>query len=226
MAEPTIFVVDDDEAVRHSLHMLLTAQGFSVNTYPSAQEFLDAAVVCGEGVLLLDVRMPGLSGLDLQAKLRAKRDHLPIVFITAFGDVPLAVDAMKAGAVDFLEKPFTKAAILNCIGRALNLGTQVRTEDRFAADAKTRVESLTPRERQVLERVVSGRQSKAIAFDLGISVRTVENHRARIMGKMEAESVSHLVRMALAAGVVPGEPHPSSIGKRSAFGRRDPRLAR
>ena len=214
MAEPTIFVVDDDEAVRHSLHMLLTAQGFSVNTYPSAQEFLDAAVGGGEGVLLLDVRMPGLSGLDLQAKLRAKHDNLPIVFITAFGDVPLAVDAMKAGAVDFLEKPFTKATILDCIGRALSLSTQVRVEDRFSADAKTRVESLTPRERQVLERVISGRQSKIIAFDLGISVRTVENHRARIMGKMQAQSVSHLVRMALAAGVVSCAPWPSETDNR------------
>ena len=209
MAEPTIFVVDDDEAVRHSLHMLLTAQGFAVRTFPSAQDFLDAAAVRGEGVLLLDVRMPGLSGPDLQAKLRAKHDNLPIVFITAFGNVPLAVDAMKAGAVDFLEKPFTKATVLECISRALNLGTQVRTEDRFAADAKTRVESLTPRERQVLEQVVSGRQSKIIAFDLGISVRTVENHRARIMSKMQAQSVSHLVRMALAAGVVSCAPRPS-----------------
>lgn len=214
MAKPTIFVVDDDEAVRHSLHMLLTAQGFSVNTYPSAQEFLEASGVHGEGVLLLDIRMPGLSGLDLQAKLRAKHDNLPIVFITAFGEVPLAVDAMKAGAVDFIEKPFTKAAILDSIGRALDLGAQARSEDRFAADAKVRVESLTPRERQVLELVVTGRQSKKIAFDLGISVRTVENHRARIMGKMQAQSVSHLVRMALAAGGVSGAPCPSEADNR------------
>lgn len=214
MAEPTIFVVDDDEAVRDSLHMLLTAQGFAVKTFASAQEFLDAPVVLGEGVLLLDIRMPGLSGLDLQKKLRARRDNLPVVFITAFGDVPLAVEAMKAGAVDFIEKPFTKALILNSIGRALDLGAQARSEDRFAADAKVRVESLTPRERQVLERVVTGRQSKIIAFELGISVRTVENHRARIMGKMEAESVSHLVRMALAAGVVSCAPHPSDTGNR------------
>jgi FixJ family two-component response regulator len=189
--------------------MLLTAQGFAVDSYASAWEFLDASVVLGEGVLLLDVRMPGLSGLDLQAKLRAKHGNLPIVFITAYGDVPLAVNAMKAGAVDFIEKPFTKAAILDSIGRALSLGAEARTEDRFTAEAKVRIERLTPRERQVLERVVSGRQSKIIAFDLGISVRTVENHRARIMGKMEAQSVSHLVRMALAAGVVPGAPYPS-----------------
>jgi len=214
MAEPTIFVVDDDEAVSHSLHMLLTAQGFAVKTFASAQEFLDAPVVLGEGVLLLDIRMPGLSGLDLQKKLRARRDNLPVVFITAFGDVPLAVEAMKAGAVDFIEKPFTKALILNSIGRALDLGAQARSEDRFAADAKVRVESLTPRERQVLERVVTGRQSKIIAFELGISVRTVENHRARIMGKMEAESVSHLVRMALAAGVVSCAPHSSDTDNR------------
>jgi FixJ family two-component response regulator len=214
MAEPTISVVDDDEAVRHSLHMLLTAHGFAVDTYASAQDFLDAPSGGGEGVLLLDIRMPGLSGLDLQKKLRARRDNLPVVFITAFGDVPLAVEAMKAGAVDFIEKPFTKAVILNSIGRALDLGAQARSEDRFAADAKVRVESLTPRERQVLERVVTGRQSKIIAFELGISVRTVENHRARIMGKMEAESVSHLVRMALAAGVVSCAPHPSDTGNR------------
>jgi two-component system response regulator FixJ len=212
MTEPTIFVVDDDEAVRHSLQMLLTAQGFAVNTYASAQEFLDAAVDLDAGVLLLDVRMPGLGGLDLQAMLRAKRDNLPIVFITAYGDVPLAVDAMKAGAVDFIEKPFTKKAILDSIGRALDLGAQARTEDRFTADAKNRFGSLTPRERQVLERVVSGRQSKTIAFELGLSVRTVENHRARIMGKMGAMSVSHLVRMALAAGVVSYAPHPSDTG--------------
>lgn len=214
MAEPTISVVDDDEAVRHSLHMLLTAHGFAVDTYASAQDFLDAPSAGGGGVLLLDIRMPGLSGLDLQKKLRARRDNLPVVFITAFGDVPLAVEAMKAGAVDFIEKPFTKAVILNSIGRALDLGAQARSEDRFAADAKVRVESLTPRERQVLERVVTGRQSKIIAFELGISVRTVENHRARIMGKMEAESVSHLVRMALAAGVVSCAPHPSDTSNR------------
>jgi len=214
MADPTVFVVDDDEAVRHSLHMLLTAQGFAVKTYASAQAYLDSQDVLREGVLLLDVRMPGLSGLDLQAKLRTKHDNLPIVFITAFGDVPLAVDAMKAGAVDFIEKPFTKAAILNSIGRALDVGAQARSEDRFAADAKVRFESLTPRERQVLEHVVTGRQSKTIAFDLGISVRTVENHRARIMGKMQAQSVSHLVRMALAAGVVSCEPCPSETDNR------------
>ena len=214
MADPTIFVVDDDEAVRHSLHMLLSAQGFAVDTYASAQDFLEAPVVLGEGVLLLDVRMPGLSGLALQAKLRAKQNSLPIVFITAYGEVSLAVNAMKAGAVDFIEKPFTKEAILDSIGRALSLGAQARTEDQFSAGAKAHIASLTARERQVLERVVIGQQSKIIAFDLGISVRTVENHRARIMGKMEAESVSHLVRMALTAGVVPGAPHPSDSGNR------------
>ena len=204
MAEPTVYVVDDDEAVRHSLHMLLSAQGFAVKTYASAQAFLDAPAVSSEGVLLLDVRMPGVNGLELQAKLRGgDKGNLPIVFITAYGDVPLAVDAMKAGAVDFLEKPFTKAAILDSIGRALGLGVRSRGDDRFVGEAKARLESLTPREKQILERVIAGRQSKMIAFDLGISVRTVENHRARITAKMGAESVSHLVRLALAAGVAP-----------------------
>ena len=204
MAEPTVYVVDDDEAVRHSLHMLLSAQGFAVKTYASAQAFLDPPAVSSEGVLLLDVRMPGVNGLELQAKLRGGgKGGLPIVFITAYGDVPLAVDAMKAGAVDFLEKPFTKAAILDSIGRALGLGVRSRGDDRFVGEAKARLESLTPREKQILERVIAGRQSKMIAFDLGISVRTVENHRARITAKMGAESVSHLVRLALAAGVAP-----------------------
>lgn len=214
MAEPRIFVVDDDEAVRHSLQMLLTTQGFAVDTFASAQEFLEDSAIDDEGVLLLDIRMPGLSGLDLQAKLRDRHSDWPIVFITAYGDVSLAVKAMKAGAVDFLEKPFTKEAVLDSIEQALSRGAQARTEDQFAAEAKLGIASLTPREKQVLEQVVSGRQSKVVAFDLGISVRTVENHRARIMTKMNAESVSHLVRMALAAGVVPGAPHTSDAGNR------------
>ncbi len=208
MAEPTIYVVDDDEAVRHSLSMLLIAQGFKVETYASARAFLEPTVVPREGVLLLDVRMPGLNGLDLQRELQTQPGTgLPIVFISAYGDVPLAVDAMKAGAVDFLEKPFTKAAILGSIDRALRIGGRVRGEkDALAHGAKTRLAHLTPRERQVLDRVVAGRQSKMIAFELGISIRTVENHRARVMAKMKAESVSHLVRLAFAAGVVPVVP--------------------
>jgi two-component system response regulator FixJ len=222
MAEPTVYVVDDDEAVRHSLHMLLTAQGFAVKTYPSAQAFLDAPVVAEDGVLLLDVRMPGVNGLELQAKLRGReKGGLPIVFITAYGDVPLAVDAMKGGAVDFLEKPFTKAAILDSIGRALSLGIRTRSDDQFVGEAKARLESLTPREKQILERVIAGRQSKMIAFDLGISVRTVENHRARITAKMGAESVSHLVRLALAAGVAPDASRRSHTNDRRAVDDRD-----
>lgn len=199
---PTIFVVDDDHAVRESLQMLLEAQGFSVETYDSAQAFLEAFTTPREGVLLVDVRMPKLSGLELQARLAARQVRLPTVFITAYGDVRQAVSMMKAGAIDFIEKPFRKEEILAAIHRAIELTSLSRTKDQFTAEAKVRIGLLTPREKAVLERLLAGQQNKTIGREFGISVRTVENHRARIMEKTGVHSLSQLTRMALAAGII------------------------
>lgn len=201
--EPTIFIVDDDEAVRDSLKALLESAGLKVQAYGSGQEFLNANDPSRSGCLLLDIRMPDMSGLEVQEELVAKQDNLPIIMITGHGDIPIAVKAMKAGAFDFIEKPFKDEVILDSLRRALGLDEQFRRKESSAIDVGARVALLTPRERDVLEQLVIGRQNKVIAFDLGISPRTVEVHRARVMEKMKARSLSHLVRMALAAGINP-----------------------
>lgn len=199
-----VFIVDDDEFVRDSLQALLEASGYTTDLYESGVEFLSAAKRVGRGCVLLDVRMPKMDGLEVQAQLRELRPDLPVAIITGHGDIPLAVRAMKAGAVDFVEKPFAESVLLECVERALGMVARAEQADAFGDAARESLKKLTPREHDVLVQLVIGRPNKVIAYELGISPRTIEIHRARIMEKMGAESLSHLVRLALAAGVDPG----------------------
>ncbi len=197
--EPTIFVVDDDAGVRDSLRMLLRAIGRRAETYASAEEFLQSYTSERPGCLILDLRMPGMSGLELQEELSRRGSALPIIFITAHGDVPSAVDAVKGGAVDFIQKPFRDEELIDKIDQALQQNARARTESEEIAKVRARIASLTPREREVMEIVVAGKKNKAIAAELGLSERTIEIHRARVMKKMGAESVAEVVRMVLLA---------------------------
>ena len=199
-ARPTIFVVDDDMAVRDALKLLLRSVGQAVETYGSAQEFLDAYSEDRPGCLVLDIRMPGMSGLELQQKLNEKHSILPIIFITGHGDVPMAVEAMQAGAVDFIQKPFRDQDLIDRINQALEKDANNRAALGERNDIRKRLETLTPREREVLDLVVHGKANKVIAGDLKLSQRTVEIHRARVMEKMQASSLAHLVRMVLEVG--------------------------
>jgi two-component system response regulator FixJ len=194
---PMIFVVDDDAAVRDALKLLLRSVGQSVETYASAQEFLDAYSEDRPGCLVLDIRMPGMSGLELQQKLNERHSILPIIFITGHGDVPMAVEAMQAGAVDFIQKPFRDQDLIDRINQALEKDANNRAALGERNDIRKRLETLTPREREVLDLVVHGKANKVIAGDLKLSQRTVEIHRARVMEKMQASSLAHLVRMVL-----------------------------
>ena len=199
-ARPTIFVVDDDAAVRDALKMLLRSVGQAVETYGSGQEFLDTYSEDRPGCLVLDIRMPGMSGLELQQKLNEKHSILPIIFITGHGDVPMAVEAMQAGAVDFIQKPFRDQDLIDRINQALEKDLSNRAALGERNDIRRRLETLTPREREVLDLVVHGKANKVIAGDLKLSQRTVEIHRARVMEKMQASSLAHLVRMVLEVG--------------------------
>lgn len=197
---PTVFVVDDDAAVRDALKLLLRSVGHAVETYGSAQEFLEAYGEDRPGCLVLDIRMPGMSGLELQQKLNEKHSILPIIFITGHGDVPMAVEAMQAGAVDFIQKPFRDQDLIDRINQALEKDSANRAALGERNDIRRRLETLTPREREVLDLVVHGKANKVIAGDLKLSQRTVEIHRARVMEKMQASSLAHLVRMVLEVG--------------------------
>lgn len=201
MSEKTILVVDDDEAFRSSLAVLLKSAGYDAETYPSGPAFLDVCQDVAGACVLLDVRMPVMSGLEVQEDLRSRRPDLPVIMITAHGDVPLAVRALKGGAVDFIEKPFRDNDLLESIERAIALSRPAAPI--VGIELQSKIDSLSPREREVLEQLVIGRPNKIIAYELGISPRTTEIHRARVMEKMGAESLSHLVRMALAAGIDP-----------------------
>lgn len=198
--ETPIFVVDDDDAVRESLKALLETEGLSVETYGSGQEFLDAYDPSRRGCLLLDVRMPDMTGLELQQKLAARPHKLSIIIITGHGDVPMAVNAMKAGAVDFIEKPYSDETILGSVNNALESGAPDAGKGTAVEETASRIALLSPRERQVLDQLIIGHQNKMIAYELGISPRTVEIHRSRVMAKMQAKNLSQLVRMALTAG--------------------------
>ncbi|HEB97114.1 MAG TPA: response regulator transcription factor [Sedimenticola thiotaurini] len=195
--ESTVFVVDDDAEVRAALQLLMESVGLRVEAFGSAQDYLEQFDPDRSGCLLLDVRMPGMSGLDLQARLAAERLHPPVIIITGHGDVPMAVRAVQAGAVDFIEKPFNDQALLDSVHRALERDDRQRGEASRLADIRARYERLTPREREVLELVVAGKRNKVIAADLGVSQSTVEAHRARVMEKMEAATLSDLMRMML-----------------------------
>ena len=201
-AEPTVVVVDDDEAVRDSLQAMLEAEGFVVETFADANRFLEGYRPTPDACLLVDVRMPGMDGIELLTKLATRVNSPPVILITGHGDVPMAVRAIKLGAADFIEKPFAASTIVRSIRDALAV---CRPAPAAAPEAERRLARLTEREREVLEQLVVGRSNKAIALELGISPRTVEIHRARVMEKMQAQSLSHLVRMALAAGVDPSE---------------------
>ncbi|HEY4367866.1 MAG TPA: response regulator FixJ [Steroidobacteraceae bacterium] len=199
---PTIFVVDDDSAVRDALKLLLRSVGQAVETFGSGPEFLEAYNDDRAGCLVLDIRMPGMSGLEMQQKLNEKHSILPIIFITGHGDVPMAVEAMQAGAVDFIQKPFRDQDLIDRINQALEKDQNNRAALGERNDIRRRLETLTPREREVLDLVVHGKANKVIAGDLKLSQRTVEIHRARVMEKMQASSLAHLVRMVLEVGEV------------------------
>jgi two-component system response regulator FixJ len=200
-AEPMVYVVDDDDAMRSSLKWLIESVGLRVETFGSADEFLSCYYPGRTGCLLLDVRMPGMSGLDLQEYLANRHIQLPVIIITGHGDVPMAVRAMKAGALDFIEKPFNDEALLDAIRRALALAVEQRTVQARQADIATRLALLTPREHEVMEMVADGRSNKEIANALGVSAKTVEAHRARVMEKTGARSLAELVRMVLTANL-------------------------
>jgi two-component system, LuxR family, response regulator FixJ len=194
---PTVFIVDDDDAVRGSLRLLLKSVGLAAATLSSAQDFLATYDPQQPGCLILDVRMPGMSGLELQQQLNLRGAIIPVIFITGHGDIPMAVEAMQQGAFDFLQKPFRDQDLIDRIQRALAKDQTGRAELQERSRIKERLESLTAREREVLELVTSGKPNKIMAADLGVSQRTVEIHRARVMEKMGASSLAQLVRMVL-----------------------------
>jgi len=202
MADP-ILIVDDDADVRDSLRALLESAGFQVRDFDSAKSVLADSHLADGACLIADIRMPDMDGLALQEELVNRRVELPVIIVTGHGDVPLAVRAMKAGAVDFIEKPFDDELLLQSIKVALSRGKETRDQTSLAQIATARIALLTERERQVLERLVAGQANKVIAYELDISPRTVEIHRAHVMEKMEARSLSDVVRLALSAGLNP-----------------------
>jgi FixJ family two-component response regulator len=197
LKQPTVFVVDDDEEVRNGLKLLLESVGLTASCYASGVEYLDAFDPELPGCLVTDIRMPGMSGLDLQEKLSAEPIRPPMIIITGHGDVPMAVRAVKAGAVDFIEKPFRDQVLLDSVHRAIEMDAKMRGEVSRLSDIRERLNQLTPREREVLDLVVAGKRNRNISEELHITLSTVEAHRAKVMEKMEAESLSHLMRMML-----------------------------
>jgi FixJ family two-component response regulator len=199
---PTVFVVDDDASVRKALTRLLKSAGHSVEGFASAREFLDSdwrnrRVAC----LVLDVRMPGLNGLDLQHELQSENAILPIIFVTGHGSIPMGVNAMKEGAVDFLPKPVRDSELLDAIERAFERARRASAERDDLAEIQERLATLTPREREVMALIVRGLLNKQVAFELGIVEKTIKVHRARVMEKMQAQSLADLVRIAERAGI-------------------------
>jgi two-component system response regulator FixJ len=197
MNEPTVFIVDDDQAVARSLRWLIESVQLKVETFASAQAFLDGYAAAKPGCLVLDVRMPGMSGIELQERLTVQRIRIPIIFITGHGDVQMAVRAVQAGAFDFIEKPFNDQDLLDRIQRAIAVDSERRERDSQRAQLSTLFAGLTPREREVMDLVVEGMSNKAVANTLGLSAKTVEVHRAKVMEKMNARSVSDLVKMSM-----------------------------
>jgi two-component system response regulator FixJ len=197
-----VYVIDDDEAMRDSLDFLLGSADFHVTLFESAQNFLDTISNVGFGCIVSDVRMPGIDGIELLKRLKAHRSVLPVVIMTGHGDVPLAVEAMKLGAVDFLEKPFEDDRIIGMIDVALRQAESSAQSEAITHDIVSRIASLSPRERQVMDGLIAGLSNKLIARDYDISPRTIEVYRANVMTKMQAGSLSELVRLAIRAGVL------------------------
>jgi FixJ family two-component response regulator len=197
MSEPKVHIVDDDEALRDSLKWLVESRGLKVELYPSAEAFLRAFDTGFCGCMVLDVRMPGMNGLELYEKLQARNSTLPVIFITGHGDVPMAVSALKKGAADFIEKPFDDQDMLGLIESCMKQDRALAAKRAERASAAQRLASLTQRESEVLGLIVAGRLNKQIADDLGISIKTVEVHRSRVMEKMGADSVAELVQLTL-----------------------------
>jgi FixJ family two-component response regulator len=195
--EPTVFIVDDDQAVRGSLRLLIKSADLAVEAFASAREFLGAVSADRPGCLVLDVRMPEIDGLELQQQLAARGSRLPIIILTGHGDVPMAVEALRAGALDFIQKPFESKRLLARIEEAISVDAKARSQKTDCDEIASRLSRLTPREREVLERIVEGLPTKAIAATLGSSFNTVQNQRASILKKMLAESVADLVRMVM-----------------------------
>lgn len=191
----TVFVVDDDQAVRMALSLLIRSMGLAVETFESASAFLGTCDPERSGCLVLDIRMPGMSGLEMQEELNRRAIGLPVIFITGHGDVAMAVRAMKSGAVDFIEKPFNDQQLLDRVNKALDLDRNARAARAEHATLAARIELLSPREREVMERIVAGQANKVIAIELGLSERTVEIHRAKVMTKTGARSLAELVTM-------------------------------
>jgi FixJ family two-component response regulator len=200
--ESFVHVVDDNQAVRESLQLFLKSTGLKVQTHESAERFLQVIDLAAPGCLIVDIRMPGMSGLELQSVLNDRGCQLPVIMITGHGDIPMAVRAMQAGAVDFLEKPYDNKVLLERIRHAFRLIAEKEQKKADLLQATQRIGKLTPREREVMDLLVKGRQNKDIAADLGISVRTAEVHRANIMKKLHAKSLSDVVRIALSGEAV------------------------
>ncbi len=195
--QPIVMVVDDDSGVRNAMRSLLKSVGLTSQLHGSAQEFLQGYDPAQPGCLVLDIRMPGMSGLELQQELNIRGATIPVIFMTGHGDVPMAVEAMQHGAFDFLQKPFRDQDLLDRIQKAIARDGVLRQSLGEHAKIRARLETLTEREREVLDLMILGKQNKAVAQDLGVSPRTVEIHRARVMEKMEVQSVAELVRMML-----------------------------
>lgn len=193
--ESTVYVVDDDQAVRESLHWLMTSVNLPVKTFASAQEFLKAYQPDQQGCVLLDIRMPGMSGFELQKRLAARSDELLVIFITGHGDVHMAVEAMKAGAYDFFEKPIDDQLLLDVVQKAVKQGATATREHAHEAEIQLRQDLLTPREQEVLDLILIGEPNKRIAAILGVGEKTVEAHRAKVMKKMRAKSLAHLLKL-------------------------------
>jgi two-component system, LuxR family, response regulator FixJ len=197
----SVFIVDDDDSMRRGMEFLVRSAGYEAEGFSSGEAFLERFASGVSGCLLLDVRMPGMNGLELQERLREMNSSLPVILVTAYADVPMAVRAMQAGALDFIEKPFRGSELLSRIRRALAQKAAQRADAAQMEAIRRRVEGLTPREREIMMLVVSGLLNKQIAAELGISMKTVENHRAQVMRKMGVEGVAGLVRAVLTVGV-------------------------
>ena len=200
-ADPIVFLIDDDDGVRRSLDALLRSNGLKVAAFASARDFLAQFDPDAAGCLVTDVRLPGMSGIELLQKMRSQNCRMPVIVITGHGDVPLAVEAMKGGAVDFIEKPFRDHVLLTAVRRALELASEDREQRIAAREVQARLMTLTPREHQVLDMVVAGKANKVIAIDLDLSIKTVEFHRAHVMEKMGADSLAELVQTVMLASI-------------------------